>query len=116
MGGPINYTSQAPPPAYRCATCGAHGVKLWREYMTSVDDPELACCDCAGKNQAVDVGRIDANGTLPSGYGDRTDQIGWRVPAVPMENGQTFWPYTTAPPDACEWWRRLPSRKRKGTS
>jgi len=38
---------------------------------------------------------------------DRTDQIGWLVPAVPTEDG-SFWGYTSVPPEACEWWYKLP--------
>lgn len=39
---------------------------------------------------------------------ERTDQIGWRVPAVPTQEGDTFWGYTSVPEDGCDWWRKLP--------
>ena len=137
--GPIDYTSTAPPPHYRCATCGAHGCKLWREYQTFLEHQSLSCCDCAGKSQGRDVSTIDAGGriehvhrrtrrqrrhTARHGYRGRrgarpvtgelgrgrTDTIGWRVPAVPTEDGSTFWGYTSVPDAGCAWWRRLPTR------
>jgi len=39
---------------------------------------------------------------------ESTDQIGWRIPAVPTEDGDTFWGYTSVPQDGCNWWARLP--------
>lgn len=39
---------------------------------------------------------------------ERTDQIGWRVPAVPTEDGDTFWGYTSVPQAGCDWWASLP--------
>ena len=105
--GPIDYTSTAPPPGYRCTTCGAHGCKLWRG---SNGAPEgLWCCDCAGKSQGLDVSTIDDAGRRMTEDG-RTDQIGWRLPAVPDEDGCHFWGYTSVPDAGCVWWRRLPTR------
>lgn len=40
---------------------------------------------------------------------ERTVQIGWLVPAVPTEEGDTFWGYTSVPDAGCEWWYRLPA-------
>lgn len=110
--GRVNYASATPPKAYRCTTCGAHGCKLWREYQTFADHTELVCCDCAGESQKKDVSAIDADGTIPF-EGMRTDAIGWRVPAVPTEEGDTFWGYTSVPTAGVEWWRRLPTRVRR---
>lgn len=107
--GAVNYTSASPPSGYRCTTCERHGCKLWREYQTCADYTELVCCDCAGKSQGEDVGQIDDDGMRPTEFG-RTDQIGWRVPAVPTEDGTTFWGYTSVPLAGCEWWRKLPTR------
>jgi hypothetical protein len=39
---------------------------------------------------------------------EKTDQIGWRVPAVPTEDGDTFWGYTSVPQTGCDWWASLP--------
>lgn len=109
--GRVDYLSSVPPDGYKCTSCGANGRKLWREYQTCADYTELVCCDCAGKSQKTDVSRIDANGTIPT-EGDpswRTDTIGWRVPAVPTEEGDTFWGYTSVPQLGVNWWRRLPT-------
>lgn len=39
---------------------------------------------------------------------ERTDQIGWRVPAVPTEDG-TYWGYSSVPTPGVNWWKKLPS-------
>lgn len=43
----------------------------------------------------------------------RTDQIGFRVPAVPTEENDTFWGYTSVPEAGCIWWGNLPTRMEK---
>lgn len=40
---------------------------------------------------------------------ERHASIGWMVPAVPTEDGETFWGYTSVPQAGCEWWHRLPA-------
>lgn len=44
---------------------------------------------------------------------ERTDQIGWRIPAVPTEENDTFWGYTSVPEPGCIWWRNLPASVEK---
>lgn len=45
-----------------------------------------------------------------------TDQIGWMVPAVPVDGELAFSGYCSVPQDLVEWWRKLPTRKRpRGT-
>jgi hypothetical protein len=107
--------SKGPPPEYRCDDCGASNVKLWREYQTFLSQQRLRCCDCAAKDQGRDVSDIDSNGrrTTPEyewGKDQRSDQIGWLIPAVPSESGDTFWGYTSVPGPGVEWWRRIPTR------
>jgi hypothetical protein len=92
----ISYASGAAPDAYRCGKCGAHGVKLWREYQTI--SPKLLCVACAEQDQ----GR-----RLETGPG-ACDQIGWYVPAVPDEEGAGFWGYTSVPSAGVAWWKGLP--------
>lgn len=112
--GEVDYTSQIPPPLrYACTTCGAYGCKLWREYQTCADDTILECCDCAGISQKMDVSAIDSNGDVPQGDvldGMRGCSIRWRVPAIPTEDGCTFWGYTSVEAVPLAWWRRLPTR------
>jgi hypothetical protein len=91
---------------YRCAGCGADGCKLWREYQTFA--PKLLCANCAASDQGMDVTDIDADGLRAGGcYETRTDQIGWYVPAVPVDD--TFWGYTSIPDDGIAWWKALPT-------
>lgn len=40
-----------------------------------------------------------------------SDSIGWLVPAVPTEEDDTYWGYTSVPQPGVEWWQRLPLRK-----
>lgn len=40
---------------------------------------------------------------------EKTNQIGWRVPAVPTPENDTYWSYTSVPQAGCDWWHRLPS-------
>lgn len=109
--GPVDYASNAAPTEYQCGVCGANGRKLWRQYQTFADHISLRCCDCAGYEQGKDVSAINADGERPE-CGISTDSIGWLVPAVPTEDGETYWGYTSVPRAGVGWWRRLPSSAR----
>ena len=41
----------------------------------------------------------------------RNPQLGYLVPAMPCEEGDGFWGYTSVPNDAYAWWVWLPYRK-----
>ena len=56
---------------------------------------------------------VRERGKLDTGDGFATDQIGWLVPAVPSEEGDTFWGYMSVPQAGCDWWDRLPTRWEK---
>ena len=101
------YLSGADLSAYVCAQCGASGCKLWREYQTF--SPTLLCAACAAKSEGKDITDIDAEGKRSGKFGDRTDQIGWYVPAVPTEDGCGYWGYTSVPNPGCKWWKGLPT-------
>lgn len=106
--GAVDYSSENPPAGYHCGKCGAVGVKLWREYQTFLDHNSLLCARCACSEQARSYAvtlRPDG-GTIVDG--DYTDQIGWRIPAVPTQDGETYWGYTSVPEDGVAWWKRLP--------
>lgn len=113
---PFTYASGDVPPTYRCSGCGAFGCKLWREYQTFLDQQSLLCADCAGEAEGKDVSKIDSDGRRPTALSDnlRTDQIGWRIPAVPTEENNTYWGYTSVPDAGVYWWRQLPTRREKG--
>ena len=105
----FSYSSPTLPEDYACGTCGVTGCKLWREYQ-SFGPIVLECCDCAGKSQEKDVSQIDGQGNLPSKHGGTTDSIGWRVPAIPDEQGVGYWGYTSVPKAGVDWWKALPTR------
>lgn len=112
---PFSYSSRSTPKGYSCNECGATGCKLWREYNTFLVYQTLLCALCAGKSQKKDVSRINEGGQTPDkilpndDYELWSDQIGGMVPAVPTEDGETYWGYTSVPEEGCVWWHGLPS-------
>lgn len=88
------------PVAYRCSKCGAQGCKLWRQYQTFVDEIDLLCLGCAeaDQEQKADPYHMSA--------------IGFLVAAVPTDDGETFWGFTSVPAQAVAWWDALPDRPR----
>jgi hypothetical protein len=100
---------------YVCDDCGASGCKLWRDYQTFLDRQRLRCAPCAAKNQDKPIIDIDDDGfrtLFEYDWGhehNRSDQIGWLVPAVTTAEGDTFWGYTSCPEDRIRWWRALPT-------
>lgn len=106
----VSYASGLAPQEYVCGDCGASGVKLWREYNTFLSHQHLRCAQCAMKDQEK-TGTVGDDGRRDSGDGHMTDQVGWLIPAVPTEEGDTFWGYTSVPQAGVDWWRRLPTRR-----
>ncbi|MFC1638019.1 hypothetical protein ACFL2R_01205 [Patescibacteria group bacterium] len=107
--GSTNYAKGTVALDYNCDQCGALGVKLWREYQTFADCTELLCADCAAKDQNEDISTMQSDGRYMGKYG-MSDQIGGMMPAVPVEDEDTYWGYTSVPPEGCVWWRNLPNR------
>jgi len=109
--GSVNYYHGTVPPDYKCDDCGATGVKLWRKSHTFADYTQLLCAKCTGKLQKEDISTLDEDGMIISsikGIG-KTDNIGWYVPAIPVPGDDTYWGYTSVPPDGATWWRKLPN-------
>lgn len=106
--GPVDYASNLTPTNYYCRECKAAGLKLWREYNTFLDHQTFFCAACAMRNQEK-PGEVGPDGKREED-GRRTDQIGWLIPAVPTEDGSSFWGYTSVPQAGCDWWYRLPTR------
>ena len=94
---PFHYADTETPAGYECGDCGASGVKLWREYQTFLSGQTLRCLDCACKAEKKKPEDLEG------------DSVGWMVPAVPTEEGDTFWGYSSVPQAGVEWWHRLPS-------
>lgn len=103
-----SYLNAGIPEDYVCAVCGATHCKLWREYQTF--QPKILCAKCAATDQNKCIDDIDDQGKhTEERLGTRSDQIGWHVPAVPLENEKGYWGYTSVPQPGCEWWRKLPT-------
>lgn len=97
--GKVDYASRTVPTGYYCTHCGARGVKLWRDYNTSADAVDLKCSVCHAPDKVWDPAK--------------GDQFAGLVPAVPTENGTTFWGYTSVPSAGVAWWWRLPPHPEK---
>lgn len=85
------------PEGYVCGGCGASGCRLWRRYQTFLDHQALTCFSCTEKI-----------GIAGHPYTSDSHAIGWRVAAVPTEDGETFWGYTSVPEAGVAWWNALP--------
>ena len=107
---PLDYASSAVPSSYQCGACGVSNCKLWRDYMTRLDELTLWCCNCAAKDQDTHVGSMTEEGKYLGEQGTLTDCIGDLVPAIPVEPNNTYWGYSSVPPRGCAWWRNLPNR------
>lgn len=103
-----NYESASTPHGYVCSDCKASGCKLWRNYNAVLSAVVLRCGQCALKNQN-EQGPLNEDGThFSPKINMQCDQIGWLVPAIPTEENDTYWGYTSVPQVGVLWWKRLP--------
>ena len=101
---PFSYSDKGTPNGYVCHDCQAKGVALFREYNTFADYLTLRCTACATKNQQKN---IEALGRWAD-FCKSPHQIGHLVAAVPTEEGDTYWGYTSVPQAGVDWWNNLP--------
>lgn len=95
---------------YSCSECASTGVKLWRRYQASPSN-DLRCAACLDKE--LDDGQsFNSSGQRYASDGQLSDAVGWRVPAVPDEEGTGYWGYTSVPDAGVAWWRALPTYSR----
>lgn len=101
---------------YRCSECGAENCKLWRSYQTFLEHQTLTCLPCTLRDQWKSIQETDEDKTKgrESISIRNIDQIGWRVAAVPTEDGETYWGYTSVPDGGVSWWWGLPTFPAKG--
>lgn len=92
----MRYKNVETPTNYICSKCGISNVRLYRQYQTFADHIKLLCTKCALEDQ---------NQTEP----DRPSahSIGWLVAAIPTEDEETYWGYTSVPDAGVRWWNRL---------
>lgn len=104
--GKVEYKKGVVPDDYKCDHCGAHGIRLWREYQSMAYITTLLCADCAEER-----GRKSHGGSWRSSFSQgQGNQIGWFIPAVPVERENNYCSYTSIPVDGYNWWNRLPTR------
>lgn len=107
--GPCDYASSATPRGYDCGSCKATGVRLYREYQTFLSHQALLCRACVIK----ETGGLHYDGD-PRYSSKSEHQIGQSrtlVAAVPTEEGDTFWGFTSVPRPGVQWWDRLPKER-----
>jgi hypothetical protein len=97
---PFSY-SGPPPKGYTCNNCKITNVKLWREYNIFLSGQRLLCRPCVEEERKEHIKTY-------AEFDGFSDQIGGMVPAVPVEDGTTFWGYSSIPPEGVAWWYRLP--------
>lgn len=102
----FTYASGATPKGYTCGTCGANGVRLYREYNTFLEQQSLRCRACV----IVETGGPYYNGdsSYARPHEHQLGQSHTLILAVPTEDGETFWGYTSIPGAGIDWWNRLP--------
>jgi len=98
----FKYSTGVVPDGYECQDCGAFSVRLYREYNTFMEGQHLRCRACAMKNQSK------SNREFDDTFNSKEHSIGWLVAAVPTEDGESFWGFTSVPDDGVEWWDNLP--------
>ena len=106
------YLNGEVPENYICGVCGASNCKLWRPYQTFII--ELYCAECAAEDQNKCISDLDSDGRRTESH-QKIDSIGWLVPAVPTEEGDGYWGYTSVPEKGCQWWRKLPTWRQAST-
>lgn len=100
---------------YKCTKCGAEDCKLWREYQIFANLTDLYCVKCACIVEKKDINNVTPEGRIKTDpkyscrVDETTDQIGWLVPAVPTEENDAYWGYTSVPQDKVNWWYSLPT-------
>jgi len=82
---------------YVCADCGVSGVKLWRLYEYSMSP--IICFHC--------VQRITHEHFPPNDLEVRGYEIHWWVPAIPAEDTDSYWDYTSVTNAGIAWWKSL---------
>jgi hypothetical protein len=115
---PFKYSDNKTPDGYVCEKCKVSGVKLYREYNVCFDYQTLLCAKCSAKEQDIDLTYIDNDGKCTykeiggiKMHDVKSDVIGSRIPAVPIEDGDGFWGYTSVPDEGCNWWKNIPTFK-----
>lgn len=95
-----DYETTQAPRWYSCYCCGANGARLWREYNSFLSSQTLLCATCSETEQDKERGFAMSEG----------DQIGWRIPAIPCVDDDTYWGYTSVPTPGVAWWYGLAPR------
>ena len=98
----FKYLDGTVPEGYFCADCGITGVRLYREYNTFLEHQHLSCRACTLIEEQDETDEL---------YGSAEHTIGWKVAAVPTEDGSTYWGYTSVPQDGVDWWDNLPKTR-----
>lgn len=107
MSGPGKNKDRNFKADYTCDICRKGDRKLWRDYQTFSDYLDLKCAICMTETSKKDYD--DAGPFMFLSSHGSTDQYGGLVPAIPTDDGDTFWGYTSVPNEGIAWWYGLPT-------
>ena len=103
----FSYATATTPEGYVCEGCGASKRKLWMTLFGK----NVHCCDCAAKEENVDISDLGVHETRTGATGRLATLIGKYRPAVPVEDRpDVFWGNGDRLEVGLQWWRRLPLR------
>ena len=107
---PFTYASGETPETYKCQICGQVHVKLWRKGHTFLRHQTLVCASCLSRMHIEGrfVPKVINGHWLRKDGRCNSDQLGIYLPAVPTEENDSFWGYTSVPKAGCDWWHQLP--------
>lgn len=107
---PFTYASGETPVTYKCQICGQTHVKLWRKSHTFLNEQTLVCASCLSRmhKEGKFTPQFKQGHWLDKHGYPKSDQLGIYLPAVPTEENDTFWGYTSVPKAGCNWWNKLP--------
>lgn len=94
-------TDLTAPKWYKCDKCGCGGVQLFRDYNTFVSQNVILCAKCLAQRNKTSLDQV-LNG-----------ELGWYVPAIPVEDDSTFWGYTSVPSEGVLWYEYLPKHEKE---
>ena len=100
----FDYSLAVIPTDYKCGHCGVVSCKLCREFNSPSSFIVLRCTSCAEVNQR----RMHEAGWQSLFSQQCDDQIGVFIPAVPKEDGLSYWSYIKIPQAGLDWWNKLP--------
>jgi hypothetical protein len=103
----IVYATNQIPADYKCDCCGAHGVKLWREFGADPEKTKLLCFEHVKTEVQKNI-KSEWQGSWIEA--ENSVWIGWYISAIPKEGENSYWGHSTKSHDGFDWWKNLPTK------